>query len=191
MRGCCIVIPSELRSEMLNKIHEGHLGITKCRARARQSVWWLEQKVKNYYECCKYQSKRADPMLPSTLPELPWQKVGTDLFEWKHSNYLLIVYYSRYIEISKLSQLTADTVVTHTKSIFARHGIPEVVYSDNGPQFQSTILQTVCSNLYQFKHITSSPQSNGEAERAVATIKNLTTTVTETALTANTFDIIC
>ena len=38
MRGCSIVIPSELQQEMFNKIHEGHLGITKCRARARQSI---------------------------------------------------------------------------------------------------------------------------------------------------------
>ena len=182
MRGCRLVIPLELRPKMLNKIHEGHLGITKCRARARQSIWWpgvslaLEQKVKNCYECCKYQSKTADPLLPSPLPELPWQKVGTDLFEWKKTTYLLIVdYYSRYIEISKLNHLTADAIVTHTKSIFARHGIPEVVYSDNGPQFQSSVYNQFAST-YQFSHITSSPyfpQSNGEAERAVSTIKNL------------------
>jgi len=41
MRGCRLVIPLELQPEMLSKIHEGHLGITKCRARARQSIWWL------------------------------------------------------------------------------------------------------------------------------------------------------
>ena len=76
MRGCRIVIPSELQYEMLNKVHEGHLGITKCRARARQSIWWpgmsqaIEQKVKNCYECCKHLSKSADPMIPSSLPKL-------------------------------------------------------------------------------------------------------------------------
>jgi len=68
MRGCRIVIPPELQREILNKIHEGHLGITKCRARARQSVWWpgmsqeLEKKVRDCYECCKYQRRRVDPM---------------------------------------------------------------------------------------------------------------------------------
>ena len=78
-------------------------------------------------------------------------------------------------EISKLSHLTANAIVTHTKSIFARHGIPEVVYSDNGPQFQSSVYSQFAL-AYQFNHITSSPyfpQRNGEAERAVATIKNL------------------
>ena len=153
MRGCRIVIPTVLQSEMLCKIHEDHLGITKCRPRARQSVWWpgiskhLEEKVKNCLECSKNQMQGAEPMMPTPLPELPWQKVGTDLFQWKKSHYLLIVdYYSRYIEISKLSQLTADAIVTHTKSIFARHGIPEEVYSDNRPVLFRG-LQTVCFGL--------------------------------------------
>ena len=182
MRGCKIVIPTELQSEMLSKIHEGHLGITKCRARARQSIWWsgiskhLEEKVKNCLECSKNQMQRAEPMMPTPLPELPWKKVGTDFFQWKKSHYLLIVdYYSRYIDISKLSQLTADAIITHTKSIFARHGIPEVVYLDNGPQFSSEAYKHFAL-AYQFKQVTSSPyfpQSNGEAKKVVGTIKSL------------------
>ena len=175
LKGSRIVIPTELRSEMLAKLHEGHLGITKCRARARQSVWWpgisqhLAEKVKNCVECTKNQIQRSEPMLPTPLPELPWQKVCTDL--WKNSHYLIMVDY--YIELSKLNQLTADTIITHTKSLFARHGIPEVVYSDNGPQFSSEAYKQFALT-YQFKHITSSlyfPQSNGEVEKAVGTIK--------------------
>ena len=40
MRGSRIIIPTSLRKEMLNRVHYGHQGITKCRAKARQSVWW-------------------------------------------------------------------------------------------------------------------------------------------------------
>ena len=90
--------------------------------------------------------------------------------------YLLIVdYYSRYIEIARLNRQTAAEVINHTKSIFARHGIPEIVISDNGPQFGSEAYRQFAQD-FQFEHITSSPyfpQSNGEAERAVGTIKNL------------------
>ena len=182
MRGSRIIIPTSLRREMLSKIHVGHQGITKCRERARQSVWWprlsteLEELVRNCTECCKMQKQRHQPLIPTPLPELPWKKVASDLFEWKQHTYLLIVdYFSRYIEIALLSRTTAEDVITHTKSVFARHGIPETVISDNGPQFASEAYRKFAQD-FQFEHITSSPyfpQSNGEAERAVKTIKNL------------------
>ena len=66
-------------------------------------------------------------------------------------------------------------MITHLKSIFARHGIPQYVMSDNGPQFSADVFSTF-SNDYGFTHITSSPrfpQSNGETEHAVKTVKAL------------------
>ena len=72
-------------------------------------------------------------------------------------------------------QTTAAEVIRHTKSIFSRHGIPELVISDNGPQYSSKVYADFAKE-YHFKHMTSSPyhpQSNGEAERAVGMIKSL------------------
>ena len=182
LRGRRIVIPSSMRLSMLDKLHTGHQGITKCRERARESVWWpglsrqLEELIKSCPECTKSQKQRAQPLIVSPFPDLPWQKVATDLFEWKRENYLLIVdYYSRYIEIALLKGTSAEEVIKHTKSIFARHGIPELVISDNGPQYSSEAYTQFASE-YQFKHVTSSPyhpQGNGEAERAVGTVKGL------------------
>ena len=74
-----------------------------------------------------------------------------------------------------LNQTTAQEVIRHTKSIFARHGILELVISDNGPQYTSDAYEEF-SKEYQFQHETSSPyfpQSNGEAERAVKIIKEM------------------
>lgn len=87
----------------------------------------------------------------------------------------MVDYYSRYIEVAKLNQLTAAEVILHCQSIFARHGISEKVISDNGPQFAA---ESFCnfSREYQFRHITRSPyhpRSNGEAETAVQTVKSL------------------
>ena len=134
LRGSQIIIPPQLRKEILQRIHDGHLGITKCRERAKQSVWWpriseeLTELIADCEECCKNQRLRAQPLTPSKLPLLPWQKIGTDLFQWNQKIYLLIIdYYSRYIEVAHLTQATANEVVKHTKSIFARHGIPETV----------------------------------------------------------------
>ena len=182
MRGSRIVIPASLRQDVLRCLHKGHQGINKCRDLARQSVWWpglaaeLETLVRNCDICCKHQPPSVQPLIPSTLPDLPWQKVGTDLFEYKQKPYLIIVdYYSRFIEIALLSDTSSATVVCHTKSVFARHGIPEVVISDNGPQFRAETYKQFAKD-FSFKHITSSPyhsQGNGEAERAVGTVKRL------------------
>lgn len=63
------------------------------------------------------------------------------------------------------------------KSIFARHGIPEALRSDNGPQYSADVFSQFADE-YGFMHNPSSPkypQSNGEAERAVQTIKTLLT----------------
>ncbi|XP_034540201.1 uncharacterized protein LOC117832662 [Notolabrus celidotus] len=74
-----------------------------------------------------------------------------------------------------MAEVGSADVITHLKSIFARHGIPEVMMSDNGPQFSGQVFASFAA-LYGFKHVTSSPrfpQSNGEAERAVQTVKSL------------------
>ena len=66
-------------------------------------------------------------------------------------------------------------VIRALKAIFARHGIPEEVRSDNGPQYTSPEF-THFAKEWGFKHTTSSPrfpQSNAEAERAVETTKSL------------------
>ena len=173
MRGNRIVIPADLQAEVLTQLHTGHQGIVKSRERARQSVWWprlsreLEELVRNCSECVKSKTPRAEPLLSTPLPTLPWQRVATDLFEWKKSK--IIDYFSRWIELAKLEQVTSNCVIRHMQSIFARHGIPEIVVSDNRPQYSSELFSQFARE-YGFQHVTCSPhypQANGEAERAV------------------------
>jgi transposase InsO family protein len=64
--------------------------------------------------------------------------IGADLFQLKDSTYLVVVdYYSRYMEIQKLTSTTSAGVISALKGIFSRHGIPVEFMSDNGPQFAS------------------------------------------------------
>ena len=120
LSGCRIVVPTAMKQDILEKLHTGHLGIVKCRERARQSVWWpglstqLVQMIKNCRECCKQRCQPAEPLITSELPELPFQKIGTDLFEWEKRTYLLVVdYYSRYIEIALLNNSPQEFQIAH------------------------------------------------------------------------------
>ena len=59
------------------------------------------------------QAQKAKPMTPSTFLELPWQKVGTDLLGWQKLAYFIMIdYYSRFIEIGNLDRTTAEAVIT-------------------------------------------------------------------------------
>ena len=86
-------------------------------------------------------------------------------------------YYSKFIEVTKLTTTSAEEVIQQCKSIFAWYGIPAEMITDNGPQFSAKLF-TDFAKSYGFSHKTSSPrfpQSNGEAERAVQTIKRILT----------------
>ena len=136
----------------------------------------IVKKVQNCHVCARDNVPRKEPLIVTPLPEYPWQMIGTDLFEITGEHYLLVVdYFSRYPEIARLSSTTSATVIKSLQSIFARHGIPEVVRSDNGPQYSSQEFQTFAKS-YGFQLITSSPryaQSNGQAERMVKTVKQM------------------
>lgn len=115
-------------------------------------------------------------MVAHKIPERPWQKVCCDLCKIASESYLIIEdYHSKFLEITKLAKTTSATTILYCKSHFARHGIPEEVFTDNGPQFASKEFKKF-AEAWSFKHTTSNPcypQSNGMAERAVQTAKNL------------------
>ena len=183
LRGSQIVIPNTMRRSMLEKLHEGHLGIVKCKRRARNSCFWpnmnhhIENMIKGCHECSKYQpSKETETLQPHEVPVKPWQKIGTDLMRQGGKDYLIVTdYYSYYPEVYELKRTNALNVIHATKEAFSRHGIPEVVISDNGSQYTSKNYRSFARD-WQFKQRTSSPRyakSNGLAESSVKVVKNL------------------
>ena len=111
--GGRIVVPTLLREEALAKLHQGHQGIQRCRLRAQSAVWWpglssqIADLVKRCPECARDASPNQEPLIPTDLPQYPWQRVGSDLFVLDGANYLLVVdYFSRFPEIVKLRETT-------------------------------------------------------------------------------------
>ncbi len=183
LKGSKLVIPRSMRREMLDRLHMSHLGMEKHKRRARDVMFWpgmnsqIEELVSGCPVCQEFQkSQPKEPMISHEVPSLPWETVGTDLFVYKGRHYLLVVdHYSRYFEIALLRDETSPEVVTHMKSIFARHGIPIKVVSDNGPCYSAREFQSF-SEAWGFKHVTVSAkyqQSNALPERFVQTVKKL------------------
>lgn len=84
-------------------------------------------------------------------------------------------YYSNFIEVDHLRVTTSEQVIENCKSHFACHRIPDLLITDNGPQFSSKTFSEFSAD-YQFQHYTSSPhypRSKGKAEKVVQTVKNL------------------
>ena len=178
-----IVVPTSVRSEMLDRVHQGHQGITKCLERIKISVWWPEitKDVKRIVAACEHcqtfkPSQPKEPLLTTPLPSRPWEKLGIDLCLYGGQNYLVMVdYYSRWIEVLHVKSTTTAACVAKMKDVFARFGFPEEIVSDNGPQFASSEFRSFVESN-RITHITSSPflpNANGEAERAVQTAKRI------------------
>lgn len=183
-RGARCVIPKALRSAILSCIHSSHLGIKGCLRRARECVYWpgMNREVSDFIEKCETchrynSSNQKETLMSHEIPARPWQKIGTDLFSLKDKNYLVTVdYFSNFWEMDALGDDTsAKTVIRKLKADFTRYRCPEIVVSDNGPQYASTEFAKFAKD-WDFEHTPSSPahiQSNGQAESAVKTAKKL------------------
>ena len=110
------------------------------------------------------------------ITDRPWSRVATDLFSLKSKDYIVLVdYYSDYIEVSPLTDTTSSSIIKFLKVQFSRHCIPDVLVSDNGPQYISNEFVQF-ANEWEFRHVSSSPhhqKANGKAESAVKIAKNL------------------
>ena len=110
LKGNCVIVPSSMRNDIKNRIHRGHLGIVRCRSRARQVVFWprmsaeIEDMISRCSTCQEHRSYQPkEKMVSHSVPIAPWAKVASNLFEYKKSTYVLIVdYFSNLIEVGKL-----------------------------------------------------------------------------------------
>ena len=80
---------------------------------------------------------------------------------------------SKWIEVLPMSSTTAEATVQALRVVFSTHGLPEEIVSDNGPQFIAQEFRDFlkCNHIKHFLSAPYYPASNGEAERAVRTIK--------------------
>ena len=121
--------------------------------------------------CRKYERGQTKETLTShETPSRTWQFVAADLFELNEKSYLVTVdYFSDFFELDHLRRKSSVYVIKKLKDHFVKHGIPEQLVTDNGPQFVSRDFLEF-SKEWDFEDRTSSlyhSQSNGKAKSAV------------------------
>ena len=141
------IVPMNLQSVYIDKIHAGHLGINKSLQKAREYLFWNGY-IKEIIE----------------MTSLPTLEIS-----------MILDYLSKFLIVRKLPNSTTGAIVKELSITFSEYGIPFIIQSDNGPCYSSQELKTFLQDL-QVTHRTSSPhypQSNGMAESMVKVSKNL------------------
>ena len=133
LKGTRIVIPNMQHKAISKLLHEGHLGLNKCKLRAKESMYWpelndqLEDLVLNCELCLKYYTTKCklEPslLLGQKVPLYPWTKLAKDMFHFEGASYLLILdYTSRYPVVHKLTSMTDQHVASLFKLICSEYG---------------------------------------------------------------------
>ena len=115
------------------------------------------------------------PLHPWCWPTRPWQRIHVDFAgPLLGRSYLIVVdVYSKWPEVVEMRSTTTSATIRELRRMFASHGLPEQLVSDNGPQFTSSEF-AISLRKNGVKHIRSAPyhpSSNGAAERFVQTFK--------------------
>ena len=110
------------------------------------------------------------------IPYRPWSRVAADQFKLHGKEYIVIVdFYSDFIDFKMLEENTSSGVIKFLKEQFSRHGLPDILVTDNGQQFTSQELKQF-THSWEFLHVSSSPhhhKSNGKVEAAVRVARSL------------------
>ena len=180
--GNRIIVPKEMRPEMLQYIHNGHQGKERCLLRARNTVFWpkmtynVQQLIEKCIICQEYGI--SQPIIGTTqeLPPFPWHTLVTDMFYWKRMDFLIVAdVFSKYIIVRKLPNSTSAAVCIELSMIVTELGLPHIIRSDSSQCYNSKEFQQFLQ-CYNITHQTSSPnhpRSNGFVERMVGVATKL------------------
>ena len=182
LRGTRVVIPAKYRAAVLSELHLNHPGMVRMKSFARLHVWWpsldhdVEQTVRDGGDCQANRSRSPLKVNNSWIwPRRAWQRIHLDFAgPFNGEMFLLVVdAKSKWIEVFPMSSTTASATIRALRFPFATHGLPEVIVSDNGPQFVAQEMKDFLKSngIRQCLSSPYHPASNGEAERAVRSFK--------------------
>ena len=172
-----------MRNGVLKHIHEGHLGVAKCRLRAHTSVYWpginkdINDMVGHYEMCqmCKPKNQR-EPLINVEIPSTAWIMLGIDLFVLEYEHYLVLGdYMLKFPIMRRITNQTSTVVIQLIKAIFSEFGNVKEIVSDNSPCFKSLEIEDFLRS-FGIKHTSISPyhhQANGQIEQCIRMTKGI------------------
>ena len=118
-KGTRIVVPASPRKEMIQKVHEGHLGVESCLKRAKEVFFWplINAEIRDYVSNCSVcntlqPSQCREPLNTHEVPGRPWATVATDIFSYNGDNFIVVVdYYSNFIEMERITSTSSRSVI--------------------------------------------------------------------------------
>ena len=182
MRVTQIVIPPKLQERVIEICHEGHLGIVKSKQFLRSKVWFpnidkkIEAKCKRCLPCqATVSQKQRSPLQMTETPSKPWENVAADFCGPYPSGELILVVIderTRYPEVKIVNNTSAESTIIAMEKMFATHGYPEKLKSDNGPPFKSHALKEFFTEKGITHHRVTPrwPEANGLAENFMKSV---------------------
>lgn len=103
-------------------------------------------------------------------------------------NFLIIVdSHSKWVEAKVTGDTSSRRTIELIRDVFATHGIPDTIVSDNGRNFVSGEFESflLANGIKHIRTAPYHPSSNGQAERFVQTIKSLLKKMPDTNINKN------
>ena len=184
MWGGRVVVPVKMRADVLDLLHNTHMGSSAMKNMARRYVWWpgMDHDIEMVSKTCK-SCQLNQPLPTKTLPhpwdvpEHPWHRIHID-FAGPFGGVMWLVVvcsYSKWLEVVNMkSNTTAANLIVKLREIFSCFGLPRILVSDNGVQLSrsSEFTSFLQKNGVRFVPIpTYHPSSNGQAESMVGKFK--------------------
>lgn len=140
----------------------------------------MDSQIEEFVRYCQpcQSNRQSDPKAPVHFwvkPDQPWSRLHIDFAGPVKGEVFLIVVdaYSNWAEVEIMPSMKSSAVVTSLRKMFATHGVPDVIVSDNGTAFIGAELQTFLK-LNGVRTVFAAPYhpaSNGRAERMVREVK--------------------
>ncbi|ROT71890.1 hypothetical protein C7M84_009774 [Penaeus vannamei] len=190
-----LVIPEDLVPTILRLLHEAptasHAGADKAIKFARERYFFprMASRITEHIRRCqvcplhKGSASAPAPALTYDVPDRPFQRVSVDILSGFSTStsgcrYLLVFIdaFSRFCELVPIPDKSAPTVArAFLERVICRHNTPEEFVSDNGTEFNNSVLKSLCDilNIKKVNVLPYRPQANGLTERLNRTILSM------------------